>query len=178
MALFRKFGRFVTARDRNMMLRVSHWSPPQWVRIWMTSSTRAGDGWLWGSWAIPILWLGGHRRYEAMMVLASAALTGILVFLLLKRMCSRERPCAIAPIGWKELVPPDRFSFPSGHSITAFAMAVPISMFYPAFMIGAMFCAVSVATSRVVLGLHFLSDVVAGSLMGAGIGYAAYNLVV
>ena len=57
-------------------------------------------------------------------------------------------------------------------------MAVPISMFYPAFMIGAMFCAVSVATSRVVLGLHFLSDVVAGSLMGAGIGYAAYNLVV
>ena len=178
MAMLHIFGRFITARDRNMMLRVSQWSPPRWVRIWMTSSTRAGDGWLWASLAIPILWLGGHRRYEAMMVLASAALTGILVFLLLKRMCSRERPCAIAPISWKELVPPDRFSFPSGHSITAFAMAVPLSLFYPAFMLGLMFCAVSVATSRVVLGLHFLSDVVAGSLMGAGIGYAAYSLVV
>ncbi len=178
MPVLHMFGRFITARDHSMMLRVSRWSPPRWVRIWMTSSTRAGDGWLWGSLAIPILWLGGQRRYEAMTVLASAALTGILVFLLLKRICSRERPCAIAPIRWREFVPPDRFSFPSGHSITAFAMAVPLSLFYPAFMISLMFCAVSVATSRVVLGLHFLSDVVAGSLMGAGIGFAAYTWIV
>jgi undecaprenyl-diphosphatase len=178
MATLARLGRFISARDHNMMLRISRWSPPHWVRVWMTSSSRAGDGWLWGSFAIPILWLGGQRRYEAMAVLASAALTGILVFLLLKRMCSRPRPCEIAPIGWKELVPPDRFSFPSGHSITAFAMVVPLSLFYPAFMVEFMFCAVSVASSRVVLGLHFLSDVVAGSLMGAGIGYAAYTLVV
>jgi undecaprenyl-diphosphatase len=178
MAPFAKLGRFISARDHNMMRRISRWSPPAWVRVWMTSSSRAGDGWLWGSMAIPILWLGGQRRYEAMAVLASAALTGIVVFLLLKRMCSRARPCEIAPIRWKELVPPDRFSFPSGHSITAFAMVVPLSLFYPTFMMELMFCAVSVASSRVVLGLHFLSDVVAGSLMGAGIGYAAYALVV
>ena len=178
MATFHRLGRFISARDHNMMLRMSRWSPPRWVRLWMTSSSRAGDGWLWGSLAILILWLGGQRRYDAMLVLASATLTGALVFLLLKRLFSRDRPCTIAPIRWKSLAPTDRFSFPSGHSITAFAMAVPLSLFYPAFMLGALFCAFSVASSRVVLGLHFLSDVVVGSLMGAGIGYAAYSLVI
>lgn len=144
----------------------------------MMSSSRAGDGWLWGALAIPILWLGGTTRYRAIAVLALAALTGIAVFSLLKRLIARRRPCSIEPICWARLLPPDRFSFPSGHSITAFAITVPLSLFYPAYMMGLLFCAFSVALSRVVLGLHFLSDVVVGSLMGAGIGYAAYALMV
>jgi undecaprenyl-diphosphatase len=45
-------------------------------------------------------------------------------------------------------------------------------------MYGLLFCALSVAISRVMLGLHFLSDVVAGSLIGAGLGYACYHLLV
>ena len=68
------------------------------------------------------------------------------------------------------------FLVPSGHSITAFAVAVPLSIFYPSYMLWLLFCATSVALSRVVLGLHFLSDVVAGSVIGAGIGYVAYSL--
>jgi undecaprenyl-diphosphatase len=103
---------------------------------------------------------------------------GLMLFLILKRLIGRERPCSINPICWARLIPPDRFSFPSGHSITAFAITVPLSMFYPAYMVGLLFCALSVAMSRVVLGLHFLSDVVAGSLMGAGIGYVTYSLMV
>ena len=61
--------------------------------------------------------------------------------------------------------------------MTAFAVTVPLALFYPSYMIWLMLCATSVATSRVVLGMHFISDVVAGSMMGAGIGYAAYSLV-
>ena len=169
---------FVKRRDHRLMVALSDWSPPAWVRLWMTSSSRAGDGWLWAALAIPILWLGGHRRYEAMWVLSLAVLAGILLFLILKRLVDRERPCSIAPIQWKDLVPPDRFSFPSGHSITAFAVTVPLSIFYPSYMLWLLFCAVSVALSRVVLGLHFLSDVVVGSAMGAGIGYMAYTLAI
>ncbi len=169
---------FVERRDRSLMMALSRWSPPRWVRLWMTSSSRAGDGWLWAALAIPILWLGGNRRYEAMWVLSLAVVAGISIFLILKRLFDRERPCNIAPIRWKDLVPPDRFSFPSGHSITAFAVTVPLSCFYPSYMLWLLFCAVSVALSRVVLGLHFLSDVVAGSVLGAGIGYLAYSLAV
>jgi undecaprenyl-diphosphatase len=37
-----------------------------------------------------------------------------------------------------------------------------------------LFCALSVATSRIMLGMHFLSDVVAGAILGAGLGYAGF----
>jgi len=58
--------------------------------------------------------------------------------------------------------------------MTAFAVAVPLSMFYPALAIVLLFCALSVAMSRILLGMHFLSDVVAGALIGTGLGYVAY----
>jgi undecaprenyl-diphosphatase len=50
-------------------------------------------------------------------------------------------------------------------------MAIVVGLFYPAFMPGLLFCAFSIAVSRIILGMHFLSDVVAGSGIGATIGY-------
>jgi undecaprenyl-diphosphatase len=75
-------------------------------------------------------------------------------------------------------LPPDQFSFPSGHSISAFAFALSIGLFEPSLMYGLLFCALSVAISRIMLGLHFLSDVIVGSLIGAGLGYACHHLLV
>ena len=46
--------------------------------------------------------------------------------------------------------------------------------FYPEAVPVLMFCAVSVAASRILLGMHFLSDVMAGALIGTGIGYIGY----
>ena len=53
---------------------------------------------------------------------------------------------------------------------------LPIGLFYPPLMVGLMFCALSVALSRIMLGLHYLSDVVAGSAIGTMLGYAAFRL--
>jgi undecaprenyl-diphosphatase len=60
--------------------------------------------------------------------------------------------------------------------MTAFSVAVPVCLFYPPLEAGLLFCAVSIALSRIVLGLHFLSDIVAGSVLGAVIGYTIYWL--
>ena len=51
------------------------------------------------------------------------------LFLHLKKATGRQRPCAFEPHCWATLLPPDQFSFPSGHTITAFAVAVSLSMF-------------------------------------------------
>jgi len=169
---------YVASRDRRLADVLRVWLPPRSVRVWMVSSSRAGDGWLWVALGIPILWYGGEQRYRVLAVSALAALTGIGLFSFLKRVAVRKRPCAIQAFAWFQKLPPDRFSFPSGHSMTAFAVTVPLSLFYPSFMYGLFFCAASVATSRVMLGMHFLSDVLAGSAIGAGIGYMVYSLAV
>jgi len=95
------------------------------------------------------------------------------VFLALKERIGRKRPCEIGPVGWVSLLPPDQFSFPSGHTITAFAVVVPLLYFYPALTPALLFCAFSVAVSRIILGMHFLSDVLAGCVIGGGLGYIA-----
>jgi undecaprenyl-diphosphatase len=74
------------------------------------------------------------------------------------------------------VLPPDQFSFPSGHSITAFAVAICIGLFYPQLQDALLFIAVCVAASRIILGLHFLSDVIAGSAIGAALGFSAFHI--
>lgn len=168
---------FISIRDRRLMLRVSRWRPPRLVRWWMIAATRAGDGWLWYALGVAILFSGERERWRAVGAASLAALCGILVFRLLKRLTGRERPCAIEKHCWANLLPPDRFSFPSGHSITAFAIAVAVSHYYPDLRAGLLLCAASVAASRVMLGMHFLSDVLAGSMMGSLLACASLWLV-
>jgi undecaprenyl-diphosphatase len=94
----------------------------------------------------------------------------------LKRAAGRRRPCALVPHCWSKLLPPDQFSFPSGHTITAFAICTPLVLHYPAAAPGILFCAVSIAMSRIILGMHFLSDVVAGGVLGWMLGMAVVLL--
>jgi undecaprenyl-diphosphatase len=165
---------FVTARDHRLMRRIHRWNAPKWVRIWVICATRGGDGWLWYAMGLAILLFGGGQRFAAAGAAAVSSALGIVVFLWLKRLAGRRRPCHIQPHCWATLLPPDKFSFPSGHSITAFAVATPLGLFYPSLMLGLLFCALSIAASRILLGMHFLSDVLVGSLVGASLGYWSY----
>jgi len=159
------------------MTRVNGWRPPRWFRVWMLCATRGGDGWLWYTMGACLLLFGGLHGAHAVLSAGVAALTGVGCFLALKRTFRRRRPCAFVAHCWADLFPPDQFSFPSGHSITAFSVAMCLSMFYPAAIAGLFFCAVSVAISRVILGMHFLSDVIAGSIIGALLGYTAFLVI-
>jgi undecaprenyl-diphosphatase len=168
---------FITVRDYSLMRRVHRWPAPRWIRVWMICATRGGDGWLWYAMGAIILLFGGAERFAAVGASSLAAGAGIALFQLLKKRTNRQRPCAIEPHCWATLLPPDRFSFPSGHTITAFAVAVSLSAFYPGLAAGLLFCGASIAVSRILLGMHFLSDVIAGALIGSGLGYGAFWLL-
>lgn len=157
---------FIARRDHRLMLRLQRWHAPRWIRVWMICATRGGDGWLWYALGAILLLFGDSDRFMAVGAAAVAAGVGIALFLRLKKTTGRKRPCAIEPHCWAKLLPPDQFSFPSGHTITAFAVAVTLSLFYPELAPGLLFCALSVAASRVLLGMHFLSDVLAGAAIG------------
>jgi undecaprenyl-diphosphatase len=140
----------------------------------MVLATRGGDGWLWSVIGLLLLLFGGDRGVEAICAGLIAVAAGQGAFFVLKRLIDRERPCATATHCWASLLPPDRFSFPSGHTITAFAITFSLGLYFPDLLVGLIFCAVSVAASRVILGLHYLSDVIAGMGIGMAIGIATY----
>jgi undecaprenyl-diphosphatase len=156
------------------MRRVNKWPAPKWIRLWAIAATRAGDGWLWYLTGLSILLLGGGDRLTAIASAGSAALVGVGFFKLLKKLSGRKRPCEIEPHCWATLLPPDRFSFPSGHTITAFSVAIALGEFYPALLPALLFCALSIAASRILLGMHFLSDVVAAAVLGTGLALASH----
>lgn len=156
----------VESRDHRLMLHVHRWMAPRWVRLWMVCATRGGDGWLWYTVGLVLLFAGGPERFRALGEAGLAAGLGMVVFLWLKRKCGRTRPCNMQPHCWSTLLPPDRFSFPSGHTITALAVSTVLGEYYPGLAPGLAFCAASIAVSRILLGMHFLSDVVAGAVIG------------
>jgi undecaprenyl-diphosphatase len=176
MTVARAVWGYIESRDYRLMRRVHRWRAPKWVRAWMILATRCGDGWLWYLLGAILLLYGGPQRYLAVGSAVLAVAIGILLFKLLKNASHRVRPCQVEPHCWAAILPPDRFSFPSGHSITAFAIAVCIGLFYPQLQDLLLFFALCIAASRIILGMHFLSDVVVGSMIGAGLGYGAFRI--
>jgi undecaprenyl-diphosphatase len=175
MAVARNLWQHIERRDHRVMRRVNHWRAPRWIRLWMIAATRMGDGWVWYGLGALLLTFGGPQRFAAVGAAGLAAVTGIFVFKALKKLSQRPRPCHIEPHCWAKVLPPDQFSFPSGHTMTAFSIAIVVSFFYPHLEGVLFFLAVSIAVSRIVLGMHFLSDVLAGVVLGVALGCASLS---
>lgn len=173
MTVTRAVWGFIEQRDHRLMRRMNRWRAPRWIRYWMIAATRMGDGWLWYALGVMLMVYGGQQKFAAVGAAGASAIFGVLVFKLLKRLSQRPRPCQLEPHCWSRVLPPDKFSFPSGHTMTAFSIALVVSYFYPALEGTLFFVAFSIAVSRIVLGMHFLSDVLAGIVLGIALGCAA-----
>src|SRR6185312_13444503 len=89
-----------------------------------------------------------------------------LVVQLLKRTIVRGRPAGTCDL--EATIPePDRFSFPSGHATASMAVALAYGAAFPAFAAPLLLLAILVGFSRIRLGVHYPSDVLAGQLIAA-----------
>src|SRR5271155_3632960 len=166
----------IQSNDYRLMRRVHRWRAPRWFRILMILATRGGDGWLWYALGLTLVLYGGEQRFAAIGAGGSSAAAGGFLFRALKRTSRRKRPCEIEPHCWASILPPDKYSFPSGHSITSFAVALSIGLFYPDLTAYLLTVAFLIASSRIILGMHFLSDVLAGSAIGVALGITAFHI--
>jgi undecaprenyl-diphosphatase len=111
--------------------------------------------------------LGGAERRVGLVALLGNALSHLVVQIL-KRTVVRSRPCDAHGRLLATVDLPDPYSFPSGHSAAAFAVALPVALAHPWIAPAALGLAGLIAASRVALRVHHLSDV----LVGAGLGLA------
>ena len=112
---------FIVHRDQSLMRRINQWYAPRWIRLWMTPP-RAAETAGCGTVGPLVLLFGGGTRFRAVAAAVIGAGSGVALFLRIKKWTNRPRPCTFAPHCWARLLPPDQFSFPSGHTITAFAV--------------------------------------------------------
>ena len=148
--------------------RLHGWRPPRWIQVWMVASTRLGDGWVW----LVMVVLAPSRAPLAETLVAMVAVNTAQVAL--KHAFRRARP--MGPVSWWDIHAPDQFSFPSGHTMNAFAVATLVTVHVPVAAPLAFAVAASVGASRIVLELHFVSDVAAGATLGTVLAAAAVAL--
>jgi undecaprenyl-diphosphatase len=123
------------------------------------------------------LWLaGGHVAAAGRTALVANAMSHLAVQIL-KRTVARARPCDANGVPLAEIAIPDPFSFPSGHSAAATAVAASLSFAHPWLAPVALPLAGAICLSRVRLRVHHGTDVVAGAALGLAGALAARSLL-
>jgi undecaprenyl-diphosphatase len=150
---FSSFLARIDTADYRLCRRLNRGASRSAIRRPFQIASRLGDG---------VLWYG--------LILLVPALTGLLgvwVYGVLKRSFLRERPFIRHSGICQGAAPLDRYSFPSGHTLHAVAFAWQASVHFPELAWVLVPLAAMIAASRVVLGLHYPTDVLAGAFIGA-----------
>ena len=158
------------ALDRRLCVVANHWGARRAVGVFFGIISRLGDGVFWYTLMVLLAILGGRHGMFAALHMAATGLTALLLYRLLKRWTRRPRPFRACPGVIAHIPPLDEFSFPSGHTLQAVSFTVVALAWYPVLAPLLIGFTSLVAASRVVLGLHYPSDVAAaigiGSLLG------------
>ena len=133
-----------------------------------------GNGIFW--YALMLALLVQHRAAAALPVLHMifVGAVGAATYAMVKRGTVRRRPYQAMPTVAAGAPPLDAFSFPSGHTLHAVAFTLVAGAHYPALTPLLVAFALLTGVSRVVLGLHYPSDVLAGAAIGACIAWASF----
>lgn len=145
-------------------------------RVFATAS-RLGDGVFWYVLMLLLPLLAPQHGLRTSLLMLGTGMSCTVIYKLIKETTRRPRPCAQYGQLFTTVEPLDEFSFPSGHTMHAVAFSMVAVTAHPMLSWLLLPFTALVALSRVVLGLHYVSDVFVGALLGLGVSVAALHLV-
>jgi len=140
-------------------------------------ASRLGDGILWYALMALVLVAEGPRGLVPIAHMVAVGALGLAIYKWLKMRTARPRPYQVHAAIRLGADPLDAFSFPSGHTLHAAAFAILFTAYYPLLGVVVLPFATLVAASRLALGLHYPSDVLAGAAIGSALALGSLALM-
>lgn len=163
---FSSFLARIDTADYRICRRLNRGASRSLIRKPFQLLSRLGDGVIWYVLILLLPVFYGAQAVKPAILMALTGVLGVLIYGVLKRCFVRERPfirhAGISRAG----SPLDRYSFPSGHTLHAVSFAWQASVHFPQLSWVLVPLAALIAASRVVLGLHYPTDVIVGAIIG------------
>ncbi len=154
------------AWDEAWLRRMHHCAHYSCVVGPLRAVSRLADGLFWYVLIVAMAFVADGRGVQCALHMLLTGMAGSLLVHWIKQRTARPRPCHGLRGVCRQARVLDRFSFPSGHALHAVAFTLIAAAYYPGLALALLPFIVLVAVSRVVLGLHYPSDVLAGALLG------------
>ena len=161
-------------QEKQWCVLANTWAEQKIVRRYFQTVSKLGDGLVWYLLGTVILMVEGARGVPVFMHLAAMAVTTSLLYRYLKKWTKRPRPFADDKRIHVWTAPLDEFSFPSGHTLHAVSFTLVALAYYPILAPVLVPLAISIALSRVILGLHYPSDVFAATVIGSVLAWLSF----
>lgn len=163
--LFRRVGQ----QELPLCLAVNGLCRRRGIRQFLALASKLGDGVFWYALMLILPLMYGRQGLIASLHMGLVGLVGVVLYKWLKHKLTRHRPFVVHDGIRLGAVPLDENSFPSGHTLHAVGFTIVATSYYPYLALLLIPFAIAVALSRVVLGLHYPTDVLAGAAIGASL---------
>ena len=147
------------------------------VRYLFKGISRLGDGVVWYVLMLILPIVDGKAGLAVTLHMLLVGLIGLAIYKWMKASFIRERPFVSHESVKLGAAPLDQFSFPSGHTLHAVGFTSVVMVYYPALGWLLVPFALLVAASRMILGLHYPSDVLIGAAIGLSVSVLSVSLL-
>ena len=147
------------------------------IEVFFKIVSRLGNGVFWYSMILVLPVVYGQSAIPVSLQLTVTGLINLAIYKRLKHRLTRNRPYINHQSIQRQATPLDEYSFPSGHTLHAVAFTWITCVYYPQLGWLLIPFTILIALSRIILGLHYPSDVIAGAVIGASMAVLSFQIL-